>query len=162
MNEQQVPPYFAETPRFLDQLNFAATLTAVRASRVFAKSTLTKWGAGIILDDTLLVVSELVTNAVEATGAADPDLSWGELPKLDLITVRLVGLDASIVIEVWDCAQKEPVPTEAAEDDENGRGLTLISALARRWDTYPSGRGKVVWAELPVYAPASKGAASTA
>ena len=162
MNEQQVPPYFAETPRFLDQLNFAATLTAVRASRVFAKSTLTKWGAGIILDDALLIVSELVTNAIKATGVTDPDLSWGKLPKLNLITVRLVGLDASILIEVWDCEPREPAPTEAADDDENGRGFTLISALAKRWDTYPSGSGKVVWAELPVYAPAPKGAASTA
>ncbi|MFI5746549.1 ATP-binding protein [Streptomyces sp. NPDC051644] len=144
-------------PRFTDQLSFAAVLTAVNSSRIFTKITLTKWGAGRVLDDALLIVSELVTNAVKATGVTEPNPTWGELSKLKLINVRLLGLESSIVIEVWDCEPSEPVPTEAADDDENGRGLTLIDALSKRWGTYPSRGGKVVWAELPVHPLTTKG-----
>ncbi|MFJ2213485.1 ATP-binding protein [Streptomyces sp. NPDC101062] len=141
----------------MDQLDLAATLTAVNASRNFIVITLTKWGAGRIVDDAKLVVSELVTNAVKATGVTDPNPKWAALSKLNLINVRLVGLEASIVIEVWDCESKEPVPTDAADDDENGRGLALIDALALKWGTYPSRGGKVVWAELPVHPVTPKG-----
>lgn len=69
-------------PRFVDQLDLAALPTAVSCSRVFTKLTLTKWGATSIVDDAPLVVSELVTNAVRATGITDPHPRWGALGEL--------------------------------------------------------------------------------
>jgi hypothetical protein len=39
-------------------------------------------------------------------------------------------------------------PTRPGLDDESGRGLLLVEALAEHWgwDIPPSGRGKIVWA----------------
>lgn len=144
------------TVRVQDQLTLAALLTAVGCSRMFAKLTLTKWGAERILDDALLVVSELVTNAVKATGITDPEPRWSELKKLNLISVRIVGLEDSIVFEVWDASPEEPTVKTAELDDEGGRGLDLVEHLVKRWGSYPSRGGKVVWAELPVH-PATNG-----
>jgi anti-sigma regulatory factor (Ser/Thr protein kinase) len=142
--------------RLRDHLNLAAVATAPGCSRMFARATLTRWGAVDVVDDAMLVVSELVTNAVNATGVSGP-LNWAELPPLSLLTVRLVALDGSVVIEVWDSSPKEPVARTPAPDDEHGRGLHLVGHLARRWGFYPHRGGKVVWAELPLRPPGPGG-----
>lgn len=139
------------TIRVQDRLTLAAMLSAVSCSRMFVKLTLTKWGAVRILDDALLIVSELVTNAVKATGITDPEPNWSALQQLNIVTVRIVGLEDSIVFEVWDASPEEPTVKEAALDDEGGRGLDLVEHLAKRWGSYPHRGGKVVWAELPVH-----------
>ncbi|WP_165036806.1 ATP-binding protein [Candidatus Protofrankia californiensis] len=104
-----------------------------------------------ILDDALLVVSELVTNAVRATGITDPEAQWPERTNSS-ITIRLVGLDNCIIIEVWDASLEEPRVKHAEIDDESGRGLELIGHIARDWGSYLLRSGKVVWAELSISA----------
>ncbi|WP_439946495.1 ATP-binding protein [Streptomyces sp. BBFR109] len=141
-----------QRPRFVDHIDLAALRTAVNCSRLFTKYLLNRWGAPSLIDDATLIVSELVTNAVKATGNMDEHPKWSELHDLKLIKVRLVGLEASVVFEVWDTSEDEPVLTEAGDDDEGGRGLFLVEELASRWGSYAQPRGKVVWAELPVYA----------
>ena len=141
-----------EQPRFLDQLDLAAVRTAARVARVFTSSTLTKWKALTIIDDACLIVSELVTNAVKATGNMGTRPTWPELEGVAVITVRLVGLKDSIVIEVRDGEPSEPVLKDATLDEDSGRGLFLVDSLASRWGSRPYLDGKVVWAELPVYA----------
>ena len=135
-------------PRFADRLDLAAVLTAVRCSRVFTELTLTRWGASAIVEDALLVTSELVTNAVKATGVIDPYPNWSSLGNLNLISVRLLGFGASIVIEVWDSDPSLPSMKGEDIDAESGRGLHIVAAIAYRWGSYPIGNGKVVWAEL--------------
>jgi Histidine kinase-like ATPase domain len=146
-----------DRPRFLDQLDFAAVPTASRCARVFTSTTLTKWKALSLVDDACLMVSELVTNAVQATGLVVTSPTWPELEGVAVITVRLVGLKNSIVIEVRDCDPSEPVLKEPTLDEDSGRGLFLVDSLAARWGSYPDRGGKVVWAELPVYPGASHG-----
>jgi hypothetical protein len=84
----------------------------------------------------LRITNELVTNAVAAS-ADDQE-----------ITLRsFLGDDGRPVIEVWDAADEEPVLRQAGQDDESGRGLMLVDALAERWGTNAVvGGGKVVWA----------------
>ncbi|MFK4102914.1 ATP-binding protein [Streptomyces sp. NPDC019531] len=137
-------------PRFSEQLELAAVLTAVGCSRMFVETTLVKWGATPVIDDALLVVSELVTNSVKATGVTTPDPNWAQLGKLNLIGVRLLGLERSIVIEVWDIDPRTPVVQDADFDAESGRGLFLVETVASRWGSRPAEPGKVVWAELPI------------
>lgn len=146
-----------EQPRFLDQLDLAAVRTAARVARVFTSSTLTKWKALSLIDDACLVVSELVTNAVKATGNMGKRPTWPELEGVAVITVRLVGLKDSIVIEVWDASPEKPMVKDATLDDEGGRGLDLVENLAKRWGSTPHRSGKVVWAELPIYARSTRG-----
>jgi anti-sigma regulatory factor (Ser/Thr protein kinase) len=90
------------------------------------------------VDTGKLLVSELVTNAVAAS-ADDQE-----------ITLRtFLGDDGRPVIEVWDAVDEEPVLRQTDQDDESGRGLMLVEALAKRWGTNAVvGGGKVIWAVL--------------
>ena len=90
-------------------------------------------------EDLLLVVSELVTNAV--VHGAEP------------IRVTMVRAPERVRVEVTDgAAASSPhgnprPPTDA----ETGRGLSVVTQLAVAWGWRASpGRGKTVWAELPL------------
>ncbi|MFE7120351.1 ATP-binding protein [Streptomyces sp. NPDC057654] len=153
MNQSQgdeEPFYFSQRARFMDQLSLAAVGSAVSMSRHFMRLTLGKWHARSIEGDATLVVSELVTNAVKVTGVLDRPPTWLELETLNLVTVRLVGLDASVVIEVWDTSKEMPVLQKPDDDTEGGRGLLLVQETAKCWGFCRTPRGKLVWAEITV------------
>ncbi|MFE2290211.1 ATP-binding protein [Streptomyces sp. NPDC059452] len=146
----QEPPYQAGHVRFVDQLSLVAAQSAVPTSRRFLRLALSKWQAALIEDDVLLIASELVTNAITVTGPGvlpEPP-TWGELGRLGLVHLRLVGLRDSVVVEVWDVSDEPPVLKHADDDAEGGRGLVLVQELAARWGSYRTAGGKVVWAEL--------------
>ncbi|MGH3915730.1 MAG: hypothetical protein ACRDTC_20320 [Pseudonocardiaceae bacterium] len=124
-------------PRFADELRLVAIKSAINCAGLFVVSTLTKWGARGILLDAVSVTEELVTNAVKATGIPEERVHWTELTRIEYITVRLLGLEASIRIEVWDSAPNLPVLPDDAD-----------SPVKHGCQSAP--RGKVVWAELPV------------
>ena len=104
------------------------------AARAFARDVLVRERPAVPLDDVTLVVSELVTNAV-VFGGGDVTLSVG----LD---------DGTIQVEVTDAEPDLPDTPPAAVNADAGRGLLLVSRLARRWGVRPADGGKVVWAEL--------------
>ncbi|MFG2265876.1 ATP-binding protein [Streptomyces sp. NPDC048720] len=82
---------------------------------------------------TELLVSELVGNAVRA----------GEPP----LSLRL-RLDRMLTCEVTDAAMSAPHVRHARTVDETGRGLFIVTSLARNRDTRYHEDGKTVWAEL--------------
>ncbi|MFZ4236535.1 ATP-binding protein [Streptomyces murinus] len=85
-----------------------------------------------------LLLSELVANAVNA-----------RTPRGREIRVRFELSDLELRVEVADASDDQPVPRHAKDDDESGRGLALVEALADRWGVEPrSPVGKVVWAVL--------------
>ena len=106
-------------------------------ARRFVKETLEKWGMEGVLDATLLVVSELVTNAViHASSAA---------------TLRLGRTESSVRVEVLDAGAGSPAPHVATDDGEGGRGLLLVAAVSAAWGVESTADGgKLVWAELPL------------
>ncbi|GAA2653124.1 hypothetical protein GCM10010400_06050 [Streptomyces aculeolatus] len=92
-------------------------------------------------DTAVLLVSELLTNACLHARA----------PRGRHIAARCVLGDGGLRVEVSDAGDGElPTPHEAGPDDESGRGLALVAALASRWGAYPRpyGIGKTVWFEL--------------
>jgi anti-sigma regulatory factor (Ser/Thr protein kinase) len=90
-----------------------------------------------IVDDALLVVDELVTNAV-LTGAAN-------------VTVSIELHDAELKIEVADGADGWPELRSASPSDSSGRGLALVDALSEAWGVRRRRPvGKSVWARLTV------------
>ncbi len=123
--------------------------TAPACARVHIRSTLTVWDMAMLADAAELVISELVTNAVRASTdeRGHPRYANGRMP---VIHVRMLADGVRLLLEVWDMAPALPVVRHAADDDEAGRGLQLVEALAYRWNwqTVPSWPGKCVWAEL--------------
>ncbi|MET8624935.1 ATP-binding protein [Kitasatospora sp. NPDC004669] len=96
----------------------------------------------------MLLLSELVTNACHHACA----------PRDRLIGVRLLLPTLSLLrVEVSDASPALPVARHAAPDDESGRGLELVAALATSWGAHPRGEGyigKTVWFEIALPAPA--------
>jgi anti-sigma regulatory factor (Ser/Thr protein kinase) len=93
-------------------------------------------------DTAELLLSELVTNACRH--AKYPNgryltVSWTLSPAAGLLR-----------IEVSDANRRLPKPRTASTEDESGRGLELLAALATTWgaEVRPHGIGKTVWAEL--------------
>jgi anti-sigma regulatory factor (Ser/Thr protein kinase) len=87
-----------------------------------------------LVDDTRLVVSEIVTNAVNA-GSADVQ-----------VTVEIHR--AHVRIAVDDHAPSRPQRRWAGPEDDLGRGLTIVAKLSRDWGVEYAEHGKQVWAEL--------------
>ena len=116
--------------------------TAVPCARGHTKLVLAEWGLSALADDAALIVSELMTNACQASQAL-------EAPRP--IILRLLANDQCLLIEVWDRSPGEPSATVKSDDTEHGRGLMVIAALANRWGTHRTGAyTKCVWAELLV------------
>lgn len=138
-------------PQLTSGLTLAAVPTAVQIARLFVCRRLSQWGLNRLIDDAESVTSELVTNAVDATGITDPHPSWSELQHLALITVRLLVTSDSIVVEVRDRDPRSPVLKQPELEDETGRGLLIVNALCRRWNYFfPEVGGKAVWGELAI------------
>jgi anti-sigma regulatory factor (Ser/Thr protein kinase) len=98
----------------------------------------------------VLVVSELVTNAVVHTG--HPAV-------LRLVFPLAAPPEAPAVrVEVADASGSPPERRLAEGDAPGGRGLELVDCLCDRWGWYPDGSGKRVWCEIdrePPLAPAA-------
>ncbi|MDF5751833.1 ATP-binding protein [Spongiactinospora sp. TRM90649] len=109
--------------------------SAVWISRAYAAAVLRGWGCDDdrLIDDARLVVSELVTNAVQALGYATTRPSAPALlAKEALIRITLTHLDGGgLRIDVWDSSPGFPVLEDDVPDDsENGRGLFIVAAVA--------------------------------
>ncbi|GAA3140438.1 ATP-binding protein [Streptomyces echinatus] len=130
-------------------LTLAANDRAPGKARSFTREALMAWGVEDLLDQAVLIVSELTTNA-ERHGRT-PGIGLG-LPSgvdgepVDEITLTL-ALQAGVVgIEVEDNSPEPPVPQIASLYATSGRGLHLVTAAADTWAACPKkdGRGKRV------------------
>lgn len=134
-----------------DRLTLAAVPTAVRCARMFVRITLQNWQASEETVETAeLLASELVSNAVKVTGVVEQlPISSDAYRHLSLIEIRLMTFERSVVIEVWDTDSDPPVLQEQLLGAEDGRGLSIVATMSRRWSYYvPPNGGKVVWCEF--------------
>lgn len=141
-------------------LPLAAMPNAPYWARQHTKDMLVKWGAGVLLTNAQLVVTELVTNAVRVSGtlevtaqqhyAEEPrSVSYDELGDVGTVQLRLSYGLRRLLVEVWDKSEEPPARQLPDFESEGGRGLFLVSAFCERWGWYPSEQGgKVVWAEV--------------
>jgi two-component sensor histidine kinase len=96
-----------------------------------------------MLSDVVAVLAELVGNAIRH---ADP-LPGGVVR----VAWRLrTGTDGRVVeVRVTDGGSTAPPRMRmAGPDDVDGRGLSIVTALARRWGVERDGLGQSVWAEV--------------
>lgn len=125
------------------QLEVGADPAEVGRARRWARSRLA--GSGIEADEPvaetlILLISELVTNAVVHTGC--PAVLRMLLPRV------LADAPGTVRVEVADRSSRPPAQRHADGDDTNGRGLELVDGLADRWGWQPEGAGKSIWCEV--------------
>lgn len=111
----------------------------LRRVRHEMEKALVEWGLTDVVDTVLLLVSELVTNAVQHA----PHAGIGFAATQD---------EGLLLIEVQDGSSDPPVPRhEPADIAESGRGLDLVDSLADDWGWMPHADGtKSTWALITV------------
>jgi anti-sigma regulatory factor (Ser/Thr protein kinase) len=131
------------------QLPLGALPSAVPCARAYARVVLDEWDQAALADQAELIVSELVTNSVQASTDRGGRPRYDEAG-LPVVHLRLACDRARVLVEVWDSVPRPPVARRARPREEHGRGLALIEAMSDRWGwtRVPGWPGKVVWAEL--------------
>lgn len=122
-------------------VELAPVPASVSVARDHAREWLQSWGYAQT-DDAALVVSELVTNALQATAR--------------LRRRRPVHLAVStgcgwILVIVADASLQPPVLRDPGPDGISGRGLAVVEALSDRWGWHRvncRGVAKAIWAEF--------------
>jgi anti-sigma regulatory factor (Ser/Thr protein kinase) len=87
-----------------------------------------------LTDDALLVISELVTNAVLHAGT--PTMAWAEYEP------------GSITVAVVDGSSSLPALLAPSERRESGRGVAIIDELGATWGLIRTSLGKIIWVNI--------------
>ncbi|MEV8535682.1 ATP-binding protein [Streptomyces sp. NPDC051211] len=119
------------------QLEVGPDPAEVGRARRWARSRLAGSGIGDdepLAETLILLISELVTNAVVHTGCP--------------AVLRMLLGGPGVRVEVADASDRPPAPRHAAGDDTGGRGLELVDGLADRWGWQREGAGKRIWCEI--------------
>jgi hypothetical protein len=103
--------------------------------RRLGREQLRSWRLDSLCEPVELCLSELVTNAMR----------YGRGP---VVGVRLYGTASHLCIEVTDGSPDRPVLGVAGSDDESGRGLVLVEAIAESWGVTED--GTCTWCRLSV------------
>jgi anti-sigma regulatory factor (Ser/Thr protein kinase) len=116
-------------------MSLAADASSAGRARHFVKDSLEAWDAAVFEEAAVLLVSEVVTNAVLHARSAPT------------LTVRLrPGL---LWVGVADASDTVPAPKQYGIEAATGRGLRLVERISTRWGVRSDGTGgKVVWFEL--------------
>lgn len=113
---------------------FVPAPEAVSAARRFVADLLRNLGMDDLVDDAMLVTSEMATNAIQHGCSA--------------FRVHVEPAGGVVRISIEDAAAAHAERRAAADSDLSGRGVAIVEALARRWGSERLADGKAVWAEL--------------
>ncbi|MFE2546246.1 SpoIIE family protein phosphatase [Actinacidiphila glaucinigra] len=113
--------------------DLTADPAAVSVAREHVTAQLAAWGLDEAAPTTVLIVSELVTNAIRHSQPP--------------VHLRLIRCDTRLTCEVTDGSTTTPHLRRARTLDESGRGLFIVAQLTCRWGTRHHPQGKTIWAE---------------
>ena len=119
-------------------MTLPAETHSVRLARHAAHVVLGAWRLAHMEETAVLIVSELVTNAVR------------HARETDVVEVDLHATRTCLRIEIQDCDRHWPQPRIPDGFEESGFGFVLVDALAAKWGVRETTTGKAVWAELDV------------
>jgi len=130
-------------------LELGSLPTAAPCARLHTTLVLWEWDLGALVPTAALVVSELVSNAVQASRRITESCfadTWA--PGTPPVRVWLSADEYRVVIQVWDGSDQPPVPQPVEPEADSGRGLLLVGSLSSEWGCYAPEKctGKVVWA----------------
>ncbi|MGI5170781.1 ATP-binding protein [Spirillospora sp. CA-253888] len=111
--------------------------TVPAQARALARAVLRSRGPDGQDDVCVLLISELVTNAVRYGGPGP-------------VTLQLLFTGSEVVCGVGDRSREPPRREQVGPEDEGGRGLHLLASLSSCWNWYPTGTGKTVWFTRPL------------
>ncbi|MCA6094198.1 ATP-binding protein [Streptomyces sp. SCA3-4] len=112
--------------------------SAVAARRLTQTVVLRHWGLPPqVAEHAVLLVSELVGNAVRHTGAR-------------FFGLRMLRRRGWLRMELRDPSRGLPCLLPVRETDVSGRGLFLVDKLSDRWGVDLLARGKTTWFEMRV------------
>jgi anti-sigma regulatory factor (Ser/Thr protein kinase) len=117
------------TPR--QQRELPVSREAPALAREFLRSATCAEHHSAVLDDAVLMVSELVTNSVLHGGPP--------------VVVAVDCTEDTLQVRVRDGSSALPAPRDADQTDENGRGLALVAEMSVDWGVDPVEDGKHVW-----------------
>ncbi|MFF7649238.1 ATP-binding protein [Streptomyces sp. NPDC007983] len=129
------------TPRPKGHPGYSQTMRRVpesaEAARRLVRTALAAWGQENLIEDAVLVITELVSNSVNHA-------------RLESIRVVITRPSEDVIrLGVADRARSVPLlRTDSNGDDTRGRGLLIVDALTERWGTELYRWGKQVWAEM--------------
>jgi anti-sigma regulatory factor (Ser/Thr protein kinase) len=120
-------------------LELGALPGAVPCARLHARQVLWEWGLSAFRENAELLLSELVSNAIQASRLAD---------RIPPVRVWLSSDRSRLLIQVQDTNYRPPTRTHADGQDESGRGLLIVEAISTDWGwhTEDGQSGKIVWA----------------
>jgi serine/threonine-protein kinase RsbW len=102
------------------------------------REVLAAWGLAHVEETAVLLVSELVTNAVRHATSTDA------------ITLELEVVQTCLRIEAYRRRPGLALPRTTGEFDESGFEFALVNSLADKWGVRETVTGKTAWAELDV------------
>ena len=119
---------------------FPGEAASVGQAREFVRGVLGECWPG--LDDVLVMVSEIASNAVRHTASGDG--GWFD------VTVSVSGCAARVEIADRGSSSEPRIPEggEGLDALTGGRGLRIVDALADRWGHGGDELGRVVWFEV--------------
>jgi hypothetical protein len=134
---------------FQSYLELGALPSAVPCARLHARQVLWEWKLSALAETVELLVSEIITNAVQASTDLPDGRHYGaNVGGMPTARFWLAADHQRVLIQVWDRCHWKPQRQEPRVEAESGRGLLLVEALSSEWGSFtPSGwNGKLVWA----------------
>jgi hypothetical protein len=120
------------------QLTLPACGQPVWLARQVTREVLTAWRLAWVEETAVLLVSELVTNAVRHAVCADA------------ITLELEVVQTRLRIEAYRCRPGLVLSRTTGDFDRSGFEFALVDSLADKWGVRETVTGKTAWAELDV------------
>ena len=125
---------------------FPLQATTPRRARRHTVEFARRWGLDPVVEPAELLVSELMTNAFEATRSCAALRRQNPALAAAPLQLRLAVEHGRLRIEVRDQDPRPPIPDDPQPYEERGRGLLLVETFSHRWGYHrlPNG-GKAVW-----------------
>ncbi|WSP90044.1 ATP-binding protein [Streptomyces sp. NBC_01233] len=119
-------------------LPFTAEAAELCLLRRIVRDQLVVWGLPALAEDAQLAVTELTANVIKHVGAGTSAT----------LVMESEPAEARLRVEIHDKSHTTPVMERPSREEESGRGLHLLAALAVDWGTVLTATGKAVWCEL--------------